>query len=86
MNNFDIFIPFSIQHKLRRQMQMFTSENTLKASNYLDMGKLLDSGCKTVANMIKGKTPEEIRRTFTIRRTRPNEGNVIPGTEANGGN
>jgi S-phase kinase-associated protein 1 len=27
---------------------------------------LLDLGCKTVANMIKGKSPEEIRRTFNI--------------------
>ena len=25
-----------------------------------------DVGCKTVANMIKGKTPEEIRKTFNI--------------------
>ena len=25
-----------------------------------------DLGCKTVANMIKGKTPEEIRQTFNI--------------------
>ncbi|GAB7329409.1 hypothetical protein MBLNU13_g01200t2 [Cladosporium sp. NU13] len=27
---------------------------------------LLDAGCKTVANMIKGKPPEEIRKTFSI--------------------
>ena len=25
-----------------------------------------DVGCKTVANMIKGKTPEEIRKLFNI--------------------
>jgi len=36
------------------------------ASNYLDIKPLLDVGCKTVANMIKGKSPEEIRRTFNI--------------------
>lgn len=26
----------------------------------------MDVGCKTVANMIKGKSPEEIRKTFNI--------------------
>ncbi|CAF3440511.1 E3 ubiquitin ligase complex SCF subunit scon-3 [Fusarium graminearum] len=36
------------------------------ASNYLDIKPLLDVGCKTVANMIKGKAPEEIRKTFNI--------------------
>ena len=27
----------------------------------------MDVTCKTVANMIKGKTPEEIRKTFNIK-------------------
>ena len=31
------------------------------------MRGLLDVSCKTVANMIKGKSPEEIRRTFNIK-------------------
>lgn len=37
------------------------------AANFLDIKPLLDLTCKTVANMIKGKTPEDIRRTFGIK-------------------
>ena len=37
------------------------------ASNYLDIKPMLDAGCKTIANMIKNKTVEEIRKTFNIK-------------------
>jgi S-phase kinase-associated protein 1 len=37
------------------------------AANFLDIKPLLDLTCKTVANMIKGKSPEEIRKTFNIK-------------------
>lgn len=36
------------------------------AANYLDIKGLLDIGCKTVANNIKGKTPDEICKHFNI--------------------
>jgi len=37
------------------------------AANYLNIKSLLDLTCETVANMIKGKTPEQIRETFHIK-------------------
>jgi S-phase kinase-associated protein 1 len=36
------------------------------AANYMDIKSLLDLTCATVASMIKGKSPEEIRKTFNI--------------------
>ena len=40
-------------------------ELTLDA-NSLDIKGLFDATCKTVANMIKGRTPKGIRKTFNI--------------------
>ena len=36
------------------------------AANYMDIKPLLDLGCKTVAGMLKGKSPEDIRQMFNI--------------------
>jgi S-phase kinase-associated protein 1 len=38
----------------------------LLAANYMDIKSLLDLTSAKVASMIKGKTPEEIRKTFNI--------------------
>jgi S-phase kinase-associated protein 1 len=38
----------------------------ISAANYMNIKPLLDLTCATVAGMIKGKTPEEIRRHFSI--------------------
>ena len=38
----------------------------LQAANYMDIKPLLDLTCAKVASMIKGKTPEQIRKTFNI--------------------
>ena len=36
------------------------------AANYLDIRSLLDLSCAKVASLIKGKSPEEIRKIFNI--------------------
>jgi len=38
----------------------------IQGSNYLDIKDLLDLSCAQVASIIKGRTPEEIRKTFNI--------------------
>ncbi|KAH7574884.1 hypothetical protein JRO89_XS02G0017400 [Xanthoceras sorbifolium] len=37
------------------------------AANYLNIKSLLDLTCQTVADMIKCRTPEEIRKAFNIK-------------------
>jgi len=37
------------------------------AANYLDIKDLLDVTCLSIASMLKGKSPEEIRKVFNIK-------------------
>ncbi|XP_027364812.1 SKP1-like protein 1 [Abrus precatorius] len=44
-----------------------TLYDLILGAHYLKIQKLLDLGCKTVADKMKGKTPEEIRQIFDIK-------------------
>merc|ERR1712230_187692 len=63
--NTDVPIP-NVNESVLKQVDQEMLFEIILASNYLDIKPLLDVGCKTVANMIKGKSPEEIRKTFNI--------------------
>ena len=52
----------------------FCSFAPSQAANHLNIRGLLDLTCQTVADMITGKTPEEIRKIFNINeKLRPEE-------------
>lgn len=38
----------------------------IRAANFLDVQPLLDLGCKTVADMMKGKTAAQVNEEFAI--------------------
>jgi S-phase kinase-associated protein 1 len=38
----------------------------LLAANFLNIPIIVDTMCQVMADMIKGKSPEEIRKTFNI--------------------
>jgi S-phase kinase-associated protein 1 len=48
------------------KVELDTLYHLILAANYLDIKPLLQLTCKTVANMIKGKKVEEIRKIFNI--------------------
>ena len=55
------------------------------AATYMNIKALLDLTCLTVAEMIKGKTPEEIRKTFNIKvRVPPSGATRIPREAVSG--
>eukprot|EP00386_Alphamonas_edax_P015525 GDKI01047379.1.p1 GENE.GDKI01047379.1~~GDKI01047379.1.p1 ORF type:complete len:169 (-),score=76.59 GDKI01047379.1:303-809(-) len=43
------------------------------AANYLDIKPLLDLACAKIGSMIKGKSPEEIRKAFNMPQFSPEE-------------
>nr|XP_041633042.1 S-phase kinase-associated protein 1-like [Drosophila kikkawai] len=59
----DDLCPWDVQFLNVDQGTLF---ELILAANYLNIQGLLTATCKTVANMIKGKTPDEIRATFAI--------------------
>ena len=58
-----IVVSCDSRHFLGTLNDIFSS-HVVQAANYLDIKSLLDILCRTVAEMIKGKDPEEIRRRF----------------------
>ena len=50
------------------RMDQATLFEIILAANYLDIAELLDLTCKTIANIVKGKTPDQIREIFKIER------------------
>ncbi len=56
--------PWDVEFAKVEQSELF---ELILAANYMAIKSLLDLTCKTVASMIKGKTPEEIRKTFNIK-------------------
>uniref|UniRef100_A0A6P4E135 S-phase kinase-associated protein 1 n=1 Tax=Drosophila rhopaloa TaxID=1041015 RepID=A0A6P4E135_DRORH len=60
-------------------MDQGTLFELILAANYLDIRSLLNAACMTVANMIKGHTAEEIRKTFHITNDfSPSEEDLLP--------
>lgn len=60
----DDILPWDLAYtETMPQSELF---DLILAANYLDIRALLDLTCKVVANMIKGKTPAEIRAIFNV--------------------
>ncbi|KAH8273061.1 hypothetical protein KR018_008321, partial [Drosophila ironensis] len=64
-NDNDVIIPWDADFL---KVDQGTLYELIIAANYLDIQGLLKLTCKSVANMIKGRTPDEIRKTFNIQK------------------
>ncbi|KAL6873484.1 hypothetical protein ACP4OV_013566 [Aristida adscensionis] len=66
-------VPYQLQRELKSFDAAFIDVekqalyDILLAANYLEVNGLLDLCCEKVADMVRGKTPEEIRQTFGIK-------------------
>jgi len=49
-----------------RKINLKTNFDLILAVNYLDFKLLLDYSCKNIAEMIKGKKPDEIKKVFGV--------------------
>ncbi|KAH7332158.1 hypothetical protein KP509_20G072200 [Ceratopteris richardii] len=56
-----------VWHAQFLEVDQATLFDLIQAANYLNIQALLDLTCQCVADMIKGKSPEEIRKTFNIK-------------------
>ncbi|XP_004310192.1 PREDICTED: SKP1-like protein 1A [Fragaria vesca subsp. vesca] len=65
-NDNDEGVSLEIRRKFRKDRPEHMLFDLIVAANYRNIKELLDLTCQTVADMIKGKTPEQICKTFNI--------------------
>ena len=59
----DDIAPWDVEFLKVDQSTLF---EIIEAANFLDTKGLMEAACKTVANMMKGKSPQQILETFEI--------------------
>jgi len=60
----------SSPRQISRWLVLFVSV-VLQAANYLDIKSLLDILCRAIADIIKGRDPQEIRKAFHVHDATP---------------